>query len=402
MEIIITNAAMCNTPDELNLYFLQVAKDDNFKFELLEHCKGCVTSSSGETKLETLQKALAMLKHIEKEINRREKLVIGKLGRKSEDLNIHVYNKKFPDEKMPVIQLWVDEAASLYKKTNDKKFDDIIKQAQLIIERVASTGRFIGIYLVNVLQRASKDELPREIKINTLNWISFKQVDAGASKVAIGDETSALGLPQRVFAFKAGTDYVSFAKTPFTRWDTNVSYLEEQGKIREDNQDVFDDVYSAWWSKSIDRHKNSIEEAKANSNGNVLENQALKVVNNKNVELIEKINELQYERDQQSETIAELLNKNATILKTLDEQNKLVAQIFKESSTIRTIDTNIVADNSLDDTEDRTIDINQLTKMNYKNADTQRKDVIDEIQKSDTVVSPYKKLNLSDIKLKKK
>jgi hypothetical protein len=54
------------------------------------------------------------------------------------------------------------------------------------------------------MQRASKDELPREIKINSMNWVSFNQKDAGASKVAIGDETSAVGLPQRVFAVVAG------------------------------------------------------------------------------------------------------------------------------------------------------------------------------------------------------
>lgn len=394
---------MCNTPDEINFYFLQVAKDDNFKFELLEHCKGCVTSSSCDTKLGTLEKALAMLKHIEKEINRREKLVIDKLGRKSEDINIHIFNKKFPKEKLPVIQLWVDEAASLYKKTNDKKFDDIIKQAQLIIERVASTGRFLGVYLVNVLQRASKDELPREIKINTLNWISFKQVDAGASKVAIGDETSTIGLPQRVFAFKAATEYVSFAKTPFTRWDTNVSLLEKDNKIREDKQEVFDQVYSIWWSKSIDRNKDSINEAKEKAKGNVIENQALKIINNKNADLMEKVNELEYERDQQAETISELLKKNADMLNMLNEQNKLVGQMVRESASgIPITQEKVDVITHIDNDDKPEIDIAELAKMNYKNADKQRKDVSEEIQKADVSVSPYKKLDLSDIKLNKK
>jgi hypothetical protein len=45
VEIIMTNLALNCTPEELELYYLQLSKDDNFKYELLEHCKGCVTST---------------------------------------------------------------------------------------------------------------------------------------------------------------------------------------------------------------------------------------------------------------------------------------------------------------------------------------------------------------------
>lgn len=390
VEIMLANLAAASTPEELNLFVLQLVKDDNFKFELLEHCKGCVTSDSTDNKKDTLRKALAMLRHIDKELSLRGSLVKNRLGRKSEDINIHIYNEKFPDEKLPVIQLWVDEASSLYDKSTDKEMNKMLTECQSIVERVATSGRYIGVYLVNILQRASKEEMPRLIKTNTMNWISFRQVDAGASKVAIGDETSALGLPQRVFVFKAGSDTISFAKTPFTRWDTNVKYLEKQNKIREDKQEVYDAAYSFWWNESIDRNKNSINQAKQNSKGNIIENTALKISDNKISELTEMISELEYERNQQAETISELLRKNTEILNKLTEQNMVVGRMVKQSTTSEEVE------------EQTPIDINKLTQMKYSNVEKQREHIIEEVKKSDAESSPYKSLDLSGIKLNKK
>ena len=240
-----TNLAFCNEPSELNLFYLQLSKDDNFKYELLKHCKGCVTATSCDTKLKTYTKALNMLRYIDKEMRYREGLVKTKLGRESEDINIHIYNKKF-DKKLPVIQLWIDEAATLYKKDSNKDINKMIDEMKFIIEQIASAGRFVGIYLINVMQRASKEEMPREIKINSLNWVSFNQVDSGASKVAIGDETSAVGLPQRVFAVKPGGQNIKFAKTPYSLWDKNVQLLRESGRIREDVNKEIDEEYAIW------------------------------------------------------------------------------------------------------------------------------------------------------------
>ena len=245
VEVIMTNLAFCNEPSELNLFYLQLSKDDNFKYELLKHCKGCVTATSCDTKLKTYTKALNMLRYIDKEMRYREGLVKTKLGRESEDINIHIYNKKF-DKKLPVIQLWIDEAATLYKKDSNKDINKMIDEMKFIIEQIASAGRFVGIYLINVMQRASKEEMPREIKINSLNWVSFNQVDSGASKVAIGDETSAVGLPQRVFAVKPGGQNIKFAKTPYSSWDKNVQLLRESGRIREDVNKEIDEEYAIW------------------------------------------------------------------------------------------------------------------------------------------------------------
>ena len=305
------------------MYFLQVAKDDNFKFELLKHCKGCVTSTSGDSKYETFALTLAMLRHIDNERRRREKLVKERLGRKSEDSNIHIYNKKFKD-KLPVIQLWVDEAASLYKKTSDNEINKMIAECQYILEQIASAGRYIGIYLINVLQRASKEELPREIKINTANWISFKQVDGSASKVAIGDETSAVGLPQRVFAYKAGKEYVSFAKTPYTRWDRNIEHLEEQDKIREDKQGVYDEAYSHWNDVSTRKSRESAKENQEDNRSKIISD-VVKDYENKLIDANERIALLETKLKEKSDIINKLVEQNNK--KTFEDMDSFLNSI---------------------------------------------------------------------------
>lgn len=386
VEIIISNLALANSPDDLELYFLQVAKDDQFKFELLDHCKGCVTAGSGKNKKETLSITLDLLRHIDNELTKRGNLIKNKLGRKSEDINIHVFNEKFPNEKLPVINLWVDEAASLYKVPADKEMSKMVKEAQQILERVASTGRYIGVYLINVLQRASKDELPREIKINTLNWISFKQVDAGASKVAIGDEKSALGLPQRVFCYKAGTDYVSFGKTPFTRWDTNVLKLEKQNKIREDNEAVYEKIYSAWKSpsNSVIRKDESIEIAKNETKSkSKIQNETVKVLDDKINKLTEELTSVKYERELNEEILKKLMEENKMLKKKLDLPCE--SSPGKDDSVVTSLEV-----------------IKDISKIEYDTADKQRESVKQVAVDTNKESNPYKELDLSKLNIKKK
>lgn len=303
VEVIMTNLAYNNTEEELELYYLQLSKDDNFKYELLTHCKGCITATSYPTKLDTYRMALKMLQKIDNELTSRGLLVKEKLGRKSEDINIHIYNQKFK-QKLPVLQLWIDEAATLYKKDPNKQINDLIEEMKQITERIASAGRYVGIYLINVMQRASKDELPREIKINTMNWISFNQKDAGASKVAIGDETSAVGLPQRVFAIMPGGGNVIFGKTPFSKWDENVNSLDKKGVIREASKEQLDNIYSIWNTTASSKENDKKEKQKSK----IVSTELSKVQEDLN-KVLNQMQILKFELDNKDEVIKSLMNK---------------------------------------------------------------------------------------------
>lgn len=267
----ITNMALNSTPDELELYFIQAAKDDNWKFELLKHCRGCIVASSAKDEYDKFSKIIAMLEYINNEIDTRGNIIKRILGRRSEDININVFNEllttKSKEEidnlakkynlyeleclikkeipKMPVLFLLIDEAATMNKETSDKTLNRMVKRVRELCERISATGRFVGVYETNTLQRASKDELSREVKINSTNWISFSQMDAASSNLAIGDDKSALGLPQRVFVCKMGSE-IRYGKTPFSAWDKAINLLENQNKIKVEDENQFKIDYSHW------------------------------------------------------------------------------------------------------------------------------------------------------------
>lgn len=247
VEIMISNLAYNFSPKELELYFIQVSKEDNFKFEILKHCRGCVTTATEETSVEVKLQAINLLKYIDKQIEERGKLVRAKLGRISEDLNIHVYNKKVSeDKKLPVLMLWIDEATSLFADSKDKRIRDLSKEADTLVSHISQTGRYVGIYLINILQRASKEELSREIKTCTNVWLTFNQQDKGASMVAIGDEKAAIGLPKQVFAYRVCGGNISLGKCPFSSWSDNIKLIASKGYIRPDNDEIIRAEYNHW------------------------------------------------------------------------------------------------------------------------------------------------------------
>lgn len=372
----ITNLAMANTTDDLELYFVQAAKDDNFKFELLKHCRGCVTSTSGSNKLETYEKIYKMISYLYGELTRREKLVKTGLGRRSEDLNIHVYNKKFKD-KMPVLQLWIDEGASLYKKSGNKEIDKIIAECTYMVERLAAAGRFVGMYVINIMQRASKDEVPREIKINTLNWVSAAQVDKGASKVAIGDEDACIGLPDRVFAYTIGGDKINYFKTPTSHWNKNLEFLEKQNKVRSDESDTTLKMAYSHWLEYEEEVDDPNSPNNYNSNNNKLINQAINDLNKKVIEYEEDISNLKLE-----------LNSNAKTITKLTEQNKSLMRIVKLDNN-PTKDPTDYSDEELTDSKNI---LKEIKKLEYKTYNKQKNDIsnmtIEENQ--------YKEIDLED------
>ena len=319
VEIIISNLAYNNSPDELELYFIQVSKDDNFKFEILKHCKGCVTASTERSSYAVLSQTLNLLRYIDKEIVRRGDIIKNRLGRVTEDLNIKVYNDLKDVKKLPVLMLWVDEAATLYKKRENAEENKLCNEAKEILKRIASTGRFAGVYLVNILQRASKEELEREVKINTNIWVAFSQPDSGGSLVAINDEKAAIGLQPRIFAFRINGGNISYGKTPFSAWSDNVKLLENKGYIRPDNDLKIRENYTHWY-KEIDE----TEEENTQSKG--------KGKNKMTKDDFKRLNEKAAKMQEESKASSILIQKLNDTITTLREENHKLSNDNKSLS----------------------------------------------------------------------
>lgn len=249
----VANMAKQWSEEELELYFIQVAKGDNYKFEILKNCKGCVTSSTRTNDKDCLEIALDLLEYLYKELQRREDLIMQSAKRSDEDFNLNIYNKQNPRKKMSALLLLIDEASSLFEvdASMGKEEKALRTRASRICQEIAKRGRSVGFNIIVCQQRATKDELPRAIKINCTNKLTFNQTDKSASVVAIDDEKAALGLLPQVFVYKSGSDKVFYGKTPMSNWTNQIDSIRSKGRIRKDDDDFIKSCYSDWMSNEI-------------------------------------------------------------------------------------------------------------------------------------------------------
>lgn len=257
VEVLISNMAMQWNKSELELYFIQVGKSDQYKYELLEHCLGCVTSSSKTESKGCLELAIDLITYLYERLLERENEVLKVIKRSDEDINLDIYNKK-AKKKMPATFILIDEASTLFEDNGTKEEKKLKETARHMCAEVAKRGRFVGMNLIVSQQRATKDELPRSIKINCNTQLTFNQTDARASEVAIGDSISALGLSPQVFVYKSGSSTPYYGKTPQSNWTTNVNNLKKLKRTRRDKDEYIKGFYSAWLKQDT---KDVVEES---------------------------------------------------------------------------------------------------------------------------------------------
>ena len=87
------------------------------------------------------------------------------------------YNRRFPKNRLPWRVVVIDEFADLILSLNKRERDDFEKQ----VNRLAATGRAVGIHLVIATQRPATDVITGTIKANITARVSFRlpsQIDS--------------------------------------------------------------------------------------------------------------------------------------------------------------------------------------------------------------------------------
>ena len=201
----ILTSLICNCNEkELELYLVQLAKDDFIIYEDAIQCKAFC---------DDLSKTNNMLEYIMNLMNDRMKL-IKPLRKHGKGNNISDYNKLNPNKKMPVVMVMFDEYASITDTSNNSKKVKLLKQ-QIVgkVERIAQFGRALGVFLTVCLQRPTAQMLSPFVKSQSNLRISGKQNNQKSSEVAMDDSNAALNLDQRTFVYKT-LDY-DYIKTPY-------------------------------------------------------------------------------------------------------------------------------------------------------------------------------------------
>lgn len=96
--------------------------------------------------------------------------------------NVHEYNEKFPDKKLPFIVMLLDELASIMGDQVDR---DEAKANASKLGSIVSLARATGIYIIAGAQRTSVNTIKGSIKANFPSRLTFRLPSAADSKTII-------------------------------------------------------------------------------------------------------------------------------------------------------------------------------------------------------------------------
>lgn len=180
---ILTN--LISSSNKINLYLLQVRKNDLLVFRSCMQVKTCSR---------TLEDVLSALQVIDQELQRREDLLDIEKGY----LNIADYNCK-SGKTLKYIYVVIEEFSFLNISRADSKGEKAIKAECLKhIKSIVNVGRSSGVFLITSLQKPTNDSIPSDIKAQLTTRISMLIKDGPTSKVVLGDE-AAVNLGEREF-----------------------------------------------------------------------------------------------------------------------------------------------------------------------------------------------------------
>jgi predicted transcriptional regulator len=132
----------------------------------------------------TAEDAIKALDELIVEVLRRADLLSGKAK------ELSVWNKRFPDQRMPRLVVVIDEFAELMLASGSKTAK-IIEDS---VTRLVNLGRAVGVHAIICTQRPAVSVLPNSIKINMPLIISGR-VQSGAQSKVIVDNDDAASLP---------------------------------------------------------------------------------------------------------------------------------------------------------------------------------------------------------------
>jgi hypothetical protein len=166
LSSLIMSLAWRHTTSDLQLMLVDTKQMDFGVFENLPNLQGHSIYTEPDDAIEALQHLL--------EIERPKRT---ELIRQANCPNNLEYNRRFPDRRLPWLVVVIDEFADLILSLNKRDRGEFEKQ----INRLAATGRAVGIHLVIATQRPATDVITGTIKANITARISFRlpsQVDS--------------------------------------------------------------------------------------------------------------------------------------------------------------------------------------------------------------------------------
>lgn len=245
----LTNLIVNNSPEELQLYLCQVAKDDLSLYEDVIHTRAFA---------DNLEKTLTVVKYI-KEIILPDRIKKIKPYRKKAIIdNIYEYNElKKVLIKEPMILVAFDEMMSLFQtKGNSNEEKKLKEEISSCIESIAQYGASLSVFLYSSVQRPTVDNIPSFIKAMSNIMISYRQANQKSSEIATDNSKLALDLKRREIVYHL--DSWEYGLVPIV--DNKKMYEYIKPYLKPNHRTLFDDLEKLSHRNGIKKNKESLIE----------------------------------------------------------------------------------------------------------------------------------------------
>lgn len=158
LKSIIGDLVKKNTPEDLEVYIMQVGTDNLQDFDKSSHCKEYYTCFSNENICDSFEKMTGMVEALEKKAIRRRSLINGlsdELGAKNSDEI---------SKKLPFVLLVVDDLSSLNNLFLNKEQNNLREACLKSLDEIISIGESVNIGVIQSESRLDNIEKYFEVE----------------------------------------------------------------------------------------------------------------------------------------------------------------------------------------------------------------------------------------------
>lgn len=291
LDCLLTNQIAQHNEQEIQLYLIQLAKDD---LVIYEDCKQTYAFA------DNIDDAFKVLKYIDDVVLKNRSQLVKPIRKAGKGNSIIDYNERHSENKQPIVYVVFDEMSTIMESQGDSRPVKKIKQYLVsCAEHIAQYGRALCVYGIFCLQRPTANNLSPFIKSQSNVKISFRQNNKKSSEVAMDDPNIVYQLPHRLAVVELdGYNYIKVPDIP-----DKVIFKYITPSLKPNHRNLFKDLkkiedtnltqakknrQKSKKNKNDDKIKEIIENFKKNeeNNENLTKAEQKTLVTNKNIQKI--------------------------------------------------------------------------------------------------------------------
>lgn len=240
LKSILTNLIANNTDRDVNLYFTNISKSNDFKNFL--RCK------QTKSYVEDINSTLKMFECLDHLYEKRLEIF-----KKYDVDDIKQYNKRFKERRMAISYIVIDEFADYYSSNKLDKEHEVKVMCYNLLKEGLRKYRKVGIFYLLALQRGDNSVIDPSLKSNICTRVNFAATN-NASSLVLCDSNELVGIEPREFMCTYGSNKL---------WSKSL-YIDDC-IIKECIKESVDEHQLNTFLSRNKAHKKPVEEGKSSS-----------------------------------------------------------------------------------------------------------------------------------------